>query len=96
MSETQYMPADRYQRIYIGHSHSGNRHFWGVFVQATKEAQFFVVNPANVNKVQGLQNLESLVENKLAELGRQEQYADWTVTAQNYYKELPQAVKAME
>lgn len=31
MPEMQYMPAERYQRIYIGHSHNGNRHFWGIF-----------------------------------------------------------------
>jgi len=46
------------------------------------------VNPANVNKAQGVQNLETLVENKLTELGRLDQYADWHVTGQHHFKEL--------
>lgn len=32
MTDTQYLPSARYQRIYIGHSHNGNRHFWGLFM----------------------------------------------------------------
>jgi hypothetical protein len=43
---TQYMPSTLYSRIYLGHSHNGNRHFWSLFIQATKEIQFFVVTSA--------------------------------------------------
>ena len=63
MSDTQYMPSSQYQRIFLGHSHNGQRHFWALAVQATKEIHFFIVNPANVNKTQGVQNLEAVFQN---------------------------------
>jgi DNA polymerase epsilon subunit 1 len=96
MSDSAYLPSDKYQRIYLGHSHNKNRHFWGLFIQATKEILFFVVNPANVNKAQGVQNLESIYANTIQELEMKETYADWTVVAQHHLKDLSQALKLIE
>jgi hypothetical protein len=36
----------------------------------------------------GVQNLEVLVENKLAELDKLAEYSEWQVSGQNYFKEL--------
>jgi len=32
-----YLPDDLYDGIYLSHAHQGNRHIWGLFIEATKE-----------------------------------------------------------
>jgi hypothetical protein len=34
-NEAQYLPANIYQSIYLLHSNQGQRHFWGLFIQAS-------------------------------------------------------------
>jgi hypothetical protein len=41
-----YLPQDSFQRIYLLHSYTSNRHLLGIFVEATHEVSFFCVNPA--------------------------------------------------
>lgn len=40
-----YMPASSYEKIYLLHASSGARHIWGLFIHATKDITFYVVNP---------------------------------------------------
>jgi hypothetical protein len=55
-----------------------------------------VVNPANVNKAQGVQNLEYIFTNTIADLGLRERFSDWNVTEQIHVKEMVQAIKVIE
>ena len=48
--ESAYMPSSSYEKICLLHSSSGNRHFWGLFLGASKDITFYVVNPAVANK----------------------------------------------
>ena len=45
MTET-YLPQNSFQRIYVLHSYTSNRHLIGLFVEATHEVSFYCVNPA--------------------------------------------------
>ena len=42
----EYLPTESYQRIFLLHSSTGQRHLWGLFIESTHEVCFFVVNPA--------------------------------------------------
>ena len=69
-SDQQYLPAECYERVFLLHSTgSRDRHFWGVFIEATKEIQFFVVNPVKNIKNQSNVNLKNIFANGLEELG---------------------------
>lgn len=48
--ESAYMPSSSYEKISLLHSSSGNRHFWGLFLDVSKDITFYVVNPAVANK----------------------------------------------
>lgn len=39
------MPSSSYEKVCLLHSSSGNRHFWGLFLQASKDITFYIVNP---------------------------------------------------
>ena len=53
------MPDESYQLIYLSHVMKDKRHFWALFIEATKEIQFFVANPVATAKTQQSINLVS-------------------------------------
>ena len=40
-----YLPSSAFDRIYLLHASQGNRHFWGLFLEASKDITFYIVNP---------------------------------------------------
>lgn len=39
------MPSNSYEKICLLHASSGSRHFWGLFLHASRDISFYVVNP---------------------------------------------------
>jgi hypothetical protein len=76
------MPSNTYEKIYLLHSHSNNRHFWGVFSEVNKDILFFVVNPVNNKNNQQHKNvnLKQTFTSMLAELEDTVSYVDWDVS----------------
>eukprot|EP00347_Sterkiella_histriomuscorum_P016015 403354822 len=100
-ADSQYMPSTAFDRIYLLQSQSqNNRHFWGLFIEQTKEIQFFVVNPvANAKNpaLQGQLNYKSLFSNTLQEAGFSTEYINWEISNnQNTYNELNLCLKAID
>lgn len=92
--DQQYLPTASYEKIYILHSNSNNRHMWGLFIEPLKDMSFYVVNP--VSNKSNQQNLKSLVSGALTDLDKQIDYADWNVTNSQYFAELNHATKAID
>ena len=45
------MPSNSFEKISLLHASSGARHFWGLFLHASKDITFYIVNPvANKNQ----------------------------------------------
>ena len=78
-SDAQYLPAECYDRIYLLHSSQNDRHFWGLFFEATKEITFVTVNPAKVMKNQVNVNLRSTFGTSLEDLECDVEFASWQV-----------------
>lgn len=62
-----YLPDECLQYIYLRHSCSKNRHFWALYIDASKEIDFIVVNPATVSRNQAMVNLKTLFQQTLEE-----------------------------
>ena len=62
-----YLPEECLSFIYLRHGFSKNRHFWSLYIDATKEIDFFVVNPATVAKNQLMVNLKAIFSQTVEE-----------------------------
>lgn len=93
-----YLPQASFQRFYVLHSYTGNRHFFGVFCEATHEICFYCVNPALKATMQatGQLNLEAAFTKTLQDLEVEVDFASWQVIDQNSVVELTQAIKLVE
>ena len=93
-----YLPPDSFQRIFLLHSCTANRHLWGLFIEATHEVCFYVVNPAlkATMSAQGILNLEGQFAKTLSELQMEVDFSQWQVTDQKSTTELSQALKMIE
>ena len=60
MDAQPYLPDDCIQFIYLRHGCSKNRHFWSLFIEPSHEIDFFVVNPATMQRNQVQINLKSV------------------------------------
>ena len=52
-----YLPSTAYEKLYLLHSSSGARHFFGLFQLVNRELTFFVINPIS-KAAQQVQNLK--------------------------------------
>ncbi len=45
MDAGSYLPSSAYEKIYLFHASQGNRHIWGLYLEALKDITFYIVNP---------------------------------------------------
>ena len=67
-----------------------------MFIEATKEIQFFVVNPAKVIKNQVNVNLKNTFNSGLEELEQEVEFAAWQVIEPNFIHDLSAAFKLID
>jgi len=91
------LPEDCLKLIYLRHSFSKNRHFFSLYVDAVRELDFVVVNPARKGQSQLEVNLQTVFTQTLDDVeGVAELFADWRVASQHYVGELSDALKQIE
>jgi DNA polymerase epsilon subunit 1 len=54
----EYLPSTTYEKIFIVHSGSPSRSMWAVFIEASNDISFYIVN-ANQNKNQNMQKTQN-------------------------------------
>ena len=57
-----YLPEETILYIHLRHTSSKNRHFFTLFLEATQEVIFFVVNPATMQRNQSQINLKTVMQ----------------------------------
>ena len=92
-----YLDSDSFQRIYLLHSCTDKRHLWGLFIGATHEFYFFIVNPAmKAIQTQGQINLESAFQKSLQEYGLDVDFSSWQFKEQTNFLNQTSACRAIE
>lgn len=105
--DTPYLPNTAFEKVALLHASSGQRHFWGLFLDSQKDITFYIVNPV-VNKQQNqvkAVNMKSIYNQSVTEsltaqgTDQEEQlaeYLSWEVSNTVYFTELGPALKAID
>jgi hypothetical protein len=95
------MPSSSYEKVALLHACQGTRHFWGLFLEASKDISFYIVNPVKqLNQAKAV-NFKTIFLQQVAENlpeGDQAQYMEggWEVTGGSYFTELTPALRAID
>ena len=97
-----YLPEECLKIVYLRHGFSKNRHFWSIYIEATNEIDFVVVNPVLKQRGgigQADINLRTVFTQTLDDEGAEDIasfFTDWQVVNQHFVVELSEALKLID